>query len=139
MFGRENMNIALVSHDLKKELMAAFCIAYENILKVHDLYATGSTGSIIIETTGLDVNLLSNGSLGAQQIIARATYNEIDLVIFFRDSLCEEVDDRDIDSLLKLCDLNNIPFATNIATAEVLIKGLERGDFDWRNYVGSKS
>ena len=129
------MNIAMIAHDLKKELMAAFCIAYKNILSKHTLFATGSTGSIIIEATGLEVNRFSPGKLGEQQIRARVAYNEIDMVIFFRDPITAKANEPDINSLLVLCDTNNIPFATNVATAEVLINGLDRGDLAWRDLI----
>ncbi len=129
------MNIALIAHDKKKELMASFCIAYKNILKKHNLYATGTTGSIINEAAGLNAHLFSPGLLGEQQIAARAAYNELDLVLFFRDPVTAKKHEPGIDTLLKHCDMNTIPFATNIATAEILINGLERGDLDWRELV----
>ena len=130
------MNIALIAHDKKKELMASFCIAYRSILKNHNLFATGTTGSIIIEATGLNVQKLSPGLTGEQQISARAAYNELDLVIFFRDPVTAQSHEPDINSLLRSCDINNIPFATNVGTAEMLIRGLERGDLDWREIIG---
>ena len=129
------MNIALIAHDKKKELMASFCIAYRGILKNHSLYATGTTGSIIIDSTGLNVNKFLPGLMGEQQIVARAAYNEIDLVIFFRDPLTAKTHEPDINNLLRACDINNIPFATNLGTAEMLINGLERGDLDWREIL----
>ena len=129
------MNIALIAHDKKKELMAAFCIAYKAILQKHSLFATGTTGSIIIESTNLNVKRFAPGFLGEQQIAARVAYNEMDLVIFFQDPLTAEKHEPNISSLLRLCDIHNIPFATNIATAEMLIKGVERGDLDWRHIV----
>jgi methylglyoxal synthase len=129
------MNIALIAHDKKKELMASFCIAYRGILKNHSLYATGTTGSIIIDSTGLNVNKFLPGLMGEQQIVARAAYTEIDLVIFFRDPLTAKTHEPDINNLLRACDINNIPFATNLGTAEMLINGLERGDLDWREIL----
>lgn len=129
------MNIALIAHDKKKELMADFCTAYKGILANHTLYATGTTGAIIMEATGLPVIRFSPGILGEQQIAARAAYNELDLVIFFRDPLTAKAHEPDIHMLMKHCDMNNIPFATNVATAELLIKGLDRGDLDWRELV----
>ena len=120
----------------KKELMVQFCIAYSGILSKHSLYATGTTGKMIIENTGLNVyRFLSGPQGGDQQIGARIAYNEIDLVLFFRDPLNAEGYEPDVFSLLRLCDMHNIPVATNIATAEVLIHGLERGDLDWRNIL----
>lgn len=127
------MNIALIAHDNKKELMVDLCIAYKKILQQHSLYATGTTASFITEGSGLSVYKFSPGPLGGtQQIAARVSLNEIDLVIFLRDPVNPREYEPDINSLLRLCDANNIPFATNIATAEVLIKGLERGDLHWR-------
>lgn len=130
------MNIALIAHDEKKELMVDFCIAYGNILKNHTLFATGATGIAIMDATNLEVHKVSPGSLGGeQQIAARVELNEIDLVIFFRDTLNVHHYDSYGNSLLQLCDTNNIPFATNVATAEMLIKGVERGDLAWRELV----
>lgn len=133
------MNIALIAHDKKKELMIQFCIAYKGILQDHVLYATGTTGKVIMENTGLDVyRFLSGPQGGDQQIGARIAYNEIDLVLFFRDPLNAESYEPDVFSLLRLCDMHNIPIATNLATAEVLIQGLKRGDLDWRDVVNPK-
>jgi len=127
------MNIALIAHDNKKELMVDLCIAYKAILSRHTLMATGNTASYISEGAGIPVYRFSPGSQGgAQQIAARASLNEIDLVIFLRDPISPREYEPDINTLLRFCDMNNIPFATNIATAEVLIKGLERGDLHWR-------
>lgn len=129
------MNIAFIAHDQKKELMAAFCIAYKGIICKHNLYATGTTGSIIEEASKLHIHKFSPGFLGEQQIAARAAYNEMDLVIFFRDPVSAKDHEPGIDNLLNYCDMNNIPFATNIATAEILVQGLQRGDLDWRNNI----
>ncbi|PYG87294.1 methylglyoxal synthase [Ruminiclostridium sufflavum DSM 19573] len=127
------MNIAFMAHDNKKELMASFCIAYKSIFQDHHLIATRSTGTLINKATGLNVNLLAYGSLGSQQLSARIACDEIDLLIYFRDANIEN--DANTFLLFKHCDLNNIPFATNIATAEVLIKGLEREDLAWRELL----
>lgn len=133
------MNIALTAHDKKKELMVQFCIAYKGILEKHALYATGTTGKQIIENTGLNVyRFLSGPQGGDQQIGARIAYNEIDLVLFFRDPMSSESYEPEVAPLLRLCDMHNIPIATNAATAEVLIHGLERGDLDWRDIVNPK-
>ena len=130
------MNIALIAHDKKKELMVQFCIAYSGILSKHSLYATGTTGKMIIENTGLNVyRFLSGPQGGDQQIAARIACNEIDLLLFFRDPLTQKEAESDRAQLLRLCDVHNIPVATNIATAEALIHALERGDLDWRNIV----
>lgn len=134
------MNIALIAHDKKKELMVQFCIAYKGILSKHNLVATGTTGGLIIDATGMDVHRFLSGTQGGdQQIGARIAYNEIDLVLFFRDPLNENMGEPDVAPIIKLCDIHNVPIATNIATAEVLIHGLDRGDMDWRDIVNPKS
>ncbi len=133
------MNIALIAHDKKKELMVDFCIAYKTILQKHNLCATGTTGNLIIDATGLNVSLFLSGPQGGdQQIGARIAYNEIDLVLFFRDPLTAQPHEPDVSALFRLCDVHNIPLATNVATAEVLIRGLDRGDLDWRDIVNPK-
>lgn len=134
------MNIALIAHDKKKELMVQFCIAYSGILSKHTLLATGITGKMVAEATGLNVHRFLGGSQGGdQQIAARLQYNEIDMLLFFRDPQTAKSSEPNDKNLLRLCDENNIPVATNIATAEVLIHGLERGDLDWRNIVNPKN
>lgn len=134
------MNIALIAHDKKKELMVQFCIAYTSILSKHMLFATGTTGGLVADATGLKVHRFLSGPQGGdQQIGARIAYNEIDLVLFFRDPLTAQPHEPDVTALLRLCDVHNIPLATNVATAEVLIHGLERGDLDWRDIVNPKN
>ena len=134
------MNIALIAHDSKKELMVQFCIAYSGILTKHNLLATGVTGKMVAEATGLKVHRFYAGSQGGdQQIAARLQYNEIDMLLFFRDPITAKANEPSAANLLRLCDENNIPVATNIATAEVLIHGLERGDLDWRNIINPKN
>ncbi len=130
------MNIAIIAHDAKKELMVQFCIAYCGVLSRHNIFATGTTGKLVSEATGLEITrFLSGGQGGAQQIGSRISCDEIDLVLLFRDPLTAKPSEPDERVLLNLCDVHNIPVATNIATAEVLIHGLERGDLDWREYV----
>lgn len=130
------MNIALIAHDAKKENMVQFAIAYRDILKPHKLFATGTTGKKIIEATGLKVHRLQSGPLGGDQQIGGMVADErIDLVIFMRDPMTAQPHEPDINALLRVCDVHNVPLATNIATAEVLIKGLMRGDLDWRKVV----
>lgn len=134
------MNIACIAHDKKKELMVQFCIAYKGILRNHSIFATDNTGKLITETTGLEVyRFLSGKQGGDQQIGARVSYNEIDMILFFRDPISPDAYEPDVSGLLKLCDTHNIPIATNLATAEVLIHGLERGDLDWRDIVNPKN
>ena len=133
------MNIALIAHDRKKELMVDFCIAYSGILRKHTLFATGTTGSLIIESTGIPVyRFLSGPQGGAQQIGSKISYNEIDLVLFFRDPLNPQLYEADMSSIIRLCDVHNIPIATNVATAEVLVRGLSDGALDWRDIVNPK-
>ena len=133
------MNIAFIAHDKKKELMVQFCIAYKGILEKHVLFATGTTGKLIIENTGMNVyRFLSGPQGGDQQIGARIAYNEIDLVLFFRDPLTSEGFEPDIVSILRLCDMHNVPIATNVATAEVLVRGLAQGYLDWREIVNPR-
>lgn len=130
------MNIALIAHDTKKELMVQFCIAYCGILSRHNLCATGTTGKLVSEATGLEiVKFLSGGQGGDQQIASRISYNEIDLLMFFRDPISAKPNEPNEATLLRLCDVHNIPVATNIATAEALIHALERGDLDWRDIM----
>lgn len=134
------MNIALLAHDKKKELMVQFCIAYTSILSKHTLLATGTTGGLVSDATGLKVHRFLSGPQGGdQQIGARIAYNEIDLVLLFRDPLTAQAHEPEVSALLRLCDMHNIPLATNVATAEVLIHGLERGDLDWRDIVNPKT
>ena len=130
------MQIAIIAHDTKKELMTQFCIAYCGILSRHNLCATGTTGKLVSEATGLNITRYMSGSQGGgEQITARISCNEIDLVLFFRDPLTVKSNEPNDYDMLRLCDIRGIPVATNIATAEVLIHGLERGDLDWRNIV----
>ena len=133
------MNIALIAHDPKKELMVQFCIAYSGILSQHNLCATGTTGKLVAEATGLRIfRFLSGSQGGAQQIASRISYNEIDLLLFLRDPLTMKPNEPDDANLIRLCDVHSIPVATNIATAEVLIHALEKGDLDWREIVNPK-
>lgn len=129
------MNIALMAHDNKKELMVQFCTAYTGILAQHQIFATNTTGHMVADATGLDVHcFLTYAHGGSQQIGARISYNEFDMVLFFNDPTEEDRAD-DISYISRLCDLNRVPFASNIATAEMLVLGLSRGDLDWRLIV----
>lgn len=130
------MQIAIIAHDMKKELMTQFCIAYCGILSKHSLCATSITAKYIAEATGLEVERLLSGSQGGeQQIASRIAYNEVDLLLYFNDTRPNTKSDEVEKEILRLCDLYNIPVATNIATAEVLIMALDRGDLDWREIV----
>ena len=122
------MNIGLIAHDAKKKLMQNFCIAYRGILSKNELYATGTTGRLIEEVANLNVHKYLAGHLGGgQQLAAQIEHNEIDLVIFLRDALSAKSHEPDVNNVVRLCDMHNIPLATNLATAELLIKAL-----DWR-------
>ena len=134
------MEIAIIAHDLRKELMAEFCIAYCGILNKHHICATAATAKYISEATGLEIEKMMSGEQGGeQQIASRVAYNEIDVLLYFRDTRPNSKNLAVENELLRACDLNNIPVATNIATAETIILALERGDLDWREYVkGSK-
>ena len=126
------MNIALMAHDHKKDLMVQFCTAYAGILSQHDIFATSTTGHVVSESTGLNIHcFLSYAHGGSQQIGARIAYDEFDMVFFFSDPNSEEMI-KEVSYISRLCDQHNIPFASNIATAEMLILGLARGDLDWR-------
>ena len=128
------MNVALVAHDAKKKLMENFTIAYRHILTKHTLYATGTTGRLIEEATNLTIYKYLAGHLGgAQQLGAQIAHNQIDMVIFLRDPLSPKSHEPDVNNVVQLCDTHNIPLATNLATAELLIKALDRGDMDFRN------
>lgn len=130
------MNIALIAHDKKKEDIIRFSIAYEHILKKHTLYATGTTGKLITEQSGLPIHRFKSGPLGGdQQIGSMVADNKMDMVIFFRDPLTAQPHEPDITALMRLCDVYQIPLATNIAAGEIFLHGLERGDFKWREYV----
>ncbi len=130
------MNIALIAHDKKKEDIINFCIAYRDILAKHHLCATGTTGKLVAEVTGLDIHRFLSGPLGGdQQIGSRVAYNKIDLIIFLRDPLTSQPHEPDISALLRLCDVHNIPLATNLASAEALLKGSELGLLDWRKII----
>lgn len=133
------MNIALIAHDKKKQDMISFSIAYKHILKNHQLFATGTTGKKITEATELPVYRFQSGPMGGdQQIGARIANNEMDIVIFFRDPLTAQPHEPDVSALMRLCDVHLIPLATNIAAGEIMIQGLKRGDFQWRNIIKQK-
>ncbi len=133
------MTIALIAHDSKKELMIQFCMAYSGVLAKHNLCATGTTGKQVAENTGLNIQRYLSGSQGGdQQICARISCNEVDVLLFFRDPITPKSHEPNDMNLLRLCDVHNVPVATNIATAEALILALERGDLDWRE-IGTPS
>ena len=133
------MNIALMAHDNKKDLMVQFCTAYAGILSKHTICATNITGKMVAEATGLPIHRFpARVHGGAEQIGARIAYNEIDMVLFFNDPR-DEKSCESVSYISRLCDQNNIPFASNVATAEMLVLGLSRGDLDWRDIVNPKT
>ena len=136
----DSMDIAIIADDNKKELMAQFCIAYCGILSRHHLCATDTTGRYISDATGLEIETFMPGSSGGtEQINSRISYNEIDLVFYFRSTdPAKEPYEAEL-NLLRLCDVYNIPLATNIATAEVLVQALDAGSFNWREFVNPRS
>ena len=128
-----------MAHDRRKELMTQFCIAYCGILAMHSLFATNTTGRLISDATGLPVTLyMSCNQGGSQQIGSRIAFNELDMVLFFCDPLLVDEYKGSVMEIARLCDQQNVPFASNVATAEVLIHGLGRGDLDWRDIVNPK-
>ncbi|SMP49650.1 methylglyoxal synthase [Anoxynatronum buryatiense] len=130
------MNIALIAHDNKKDMLVNFAIAYEQILSRHAIFATGTTGKRVMESTNLKVHRFLSGPMGGdQQIGAEIANNRMDLVIFLRDPMTAQPHEPDIQALIRLCDVHLIPVATNIASAEIMLKALERGDFRWRQYL----
>ena len=134
------MNITIMAHDKKKELMVQFCTAYKSILAKHNLSATATTGRMVADATGLPISLfLGRAQGGHQQVDARIAYNEIDMVIIFTDpNDMDPWEDQRIIQTLRLCEMHNVPVATNLATAEMLILGLQRGDLDWREMIRPK-
>ena len=128
------MNIGFIAHDAKKKLMQNFCIAYRGILSRHDLYATGTTGRLIEEVTNLTIHKFLAGHLGGeQQLGSQIEHNQMDMIIFLRDAHNPKSHEPDVNNVVKLCDTHNIPLATNLATAELLIKAMENGDLEWRS------
>lgn len=127
------MNIALIAHDEKKSELVNFTIAYEQIFAKHTLYATGTTGKRIMEETELSISCLMSGPLGGdQQIGAMIATGKLDLILFFRDPLTAQPHEPDVSALLRLCDVYGIPLATNLASAELLLRAIEKGYFSWR-------
>ena len=129
------MNVAIIAENSKKELMIQFCIAYCGILAKHNIFATRTTGKMVADATGLDVHCLLPGIGGEEQISARCAYNEIDLVIMLRDPMNDYSLTRHHTEIVRNCDMNTIPIATNLASAEVLVCALDRGDLDWCEFV----
>lgn len=130
------MNIALIAHDKKKDDLIRFVLAYQPIFEQHSLFATGTTGTRITTETGLSVHRFRSGPLGGDQEIGAYIANDkMDLVLFFRDPLTAQPHEPDVSALIRLCDVYCVPLATNMGSAEVLVKGLERGDIEWRSII----
>lgn len=120
------MNIALIAHDLKKPEMIEFAKTHKDVLCLHTLFATGTTGRLIKENTGLEVHCYKSGPLGGDQEIGASIANgKLDIIIFLRDPLTSQPHEPDITALLRLSDVYKIPLATNISTANLLIEGIE--------------
>ncbi|WP_071459950.1 methylglyoxal synthase [Bacillus massilinigeriensis] len=131
------MNIALIAHDKKKDDLVRFAVAYQPLFEKHRLFATGTTGLRIMEATGLDIHRFQSGPLGGdQEVGAMIAKNKMDAIFFFRDPLTSQPHEPDVSALVRLCDVYSIPLATNMGTAELLIRGIERGDLDWRKLSG---
>lgn len=134
------MEIAIIADDTRKELMIQFCIAYCGVLSKHNLCATAKTATVLSEATGLTVETFLPGSHGGdQQITSRIAWDEIDVLLYFRSTEPKPGFNEAEYNLLRMCDVHNVPFSTNIATAEVIIHALERGDLDWRELVNPRS
>ena len=128
------MKVGLISHDSMKKLMHNFCIAYWGILARHELYATGTTGNLVQEVTNLRVHKFLPGETGGtRQLASQIEQGNLDMIIFLRDPNSGMDERSDLSSILSLCDMYNIPIGTNLATAELLIHALERGELEWRN------
>ena len=127
------MNIGLIAHDSKKTLMQNFCIAYRGILSKHEIYATETTGRLVEEVTNLTIHKYLAGHLGGmQQLGSQIAQNDIDALIFLRDPMEPKAHEPNVNDVVRLCDTHNIPMATNLATAELIVLALDRGDLDWR-------
>lgn len=130
------MNIALIAHDKKKSDMTALAVRFKDVLARHRIYATGTTGTLVMGETGLNIIRMKSGPLGGdQQIGAMIAANELDLVVFLRDPLTAQPHEPDVSALLRLCDVQNIPLATNLASAEVMLRAVDEGELDWREKV----
>ena len=128
------MKVGLIAHDSKKKLMQNFCIAYRGILTRHELYATGTTGSLIQEVSNLKIRKFLPGETGGvRQLASQIEQGNLDMIIFLRNPNPSMEEETEVNFVLRLCDMYNIPIGTNLATAELLIHALERGELEWRN------
>ena len=125
------MRIALIAHDKKKENMIELATQYKEVLNKHELYATGTTGTLVMGATGLKINRMKSGPLGGdQQIGSMIACSELDLVIFLRDPLTAQPHEPDVSALLRLCDVTNTPLATNMASANIMLIALEKNEIE---------
>ena len=132
------MRIALIAHDKKKQKMINLASQFKHVLASHEIYATGTTGTMIMGETGIHINRMKSGPLGGdQQIGSMIANSELDLVIFLRDPLTAQPHEPDVSALLRLCDVTNIPLATNISSAEIMLRALERNEIPCRK-ISSK-
>ena len=130
------MRIALIAHDKKIQDMTSLAVKYKEVLSKHDLYATGTTGTLIMGETGLAINRMKSGPVGGdQQIGSMIACSELDLVIFLRDPLTAQPHEPDVSALLRLCDVVNIPLATNLSSAEIMLTALGRNEIINRKKV----
>ncbi len=124
------MKIALIAHDKKKDAMIALAIKYRDVLEQHELCATGTTGTLVMGETGLRITRMKSGPLGGdQQIGSMIAEGRLDLVLFLRDPLTAQPHEPDVSALLRLCDVQNIPLATNVKSAEIMLDCLKNGNF----------
>ena len=120
------MKIALIAHDKKKEDMIDLATRYRDALAEHDLYATGTTGTLVMGATGLKITRMKSGPLGGdQQIGSMIAEGNLDLVVFLRDPLTAQPHEPDVSALLRLCDVQEIPLATNVRSAQIMLSALE--------------
>ena len=131
------MRIALIAHDKKKQKMINLAVQFKDVLAKHEIYATGTTGTMVMGETGIKINRMKSGPLGGdQQIGSMIANSELDLVIFLRDPLTAQPHEPDVSALMRLCDVTNIPLATNISSAEVMLRALEREEIPCRKATG---
>lgn len=123
------MRIALIAHDKKKNDMINLATKYKDVLANHELFATGTTGTLVMGETGLKITRMKSGPLGGDQQIGSMIANaELDLVIFLRDPLTAQPHEPDVSALLRLCDVINIPLATNMKSAEIMLRALANNE-----------
>ena len=122
------MKIALIAHDKKKDSMISLAIKYKDTLAQHELYATGTTGTLVMGETGLKIKRMKSGPLGGdQQIGSMVAEGKLDLIVFLRDPLTSQPHEPDVSALLRLCDVQSIPLATNVKSAEIMLDAVQKG------------